>query len=315
MSTRSSASTRSLLAGVVLGSAVLLSGCSALGTYNYFQSGSVEPAVENLAYGPHQRQTIDIYLPRGSAQPAPLLVWFYGGGWDSGNKGHYSFVARRFTEMGYAVAIPDYRLVPEIQFPAFLDDGATAVHRLIEYAEVNPLKISPGPVILAGHSAGAYIAVQLGADPDYLNAVGLSRQAIAGIIGLSGPYDFYPYVVGPAQAAFGDAPRAVTQPVAQNLDGMPRLLLITGDRDRTVKPLNSVRLAEAAPDAQLETVPGMAHAGTLLALGAHVTTNEQVLEPIRQFFAALKHRDEPAAEQQSARAGDWGAGAKQKIDL
>jgi acetyl esterase/lipase len=277
---------------------LMLSGCSALGTYNYLQVGSVEPAESNLAYGTHPRQTIDIYLPASSAQPAPLLVWFYGGGWDSGNKSHYAFVASRFTELGYAVAIPDYRLVPEVQFPAFLNDGAVALKRLFVYAELNPEKISAQPVILAGHSAGAYIAVQMVADPRYLASVDLTRQDIAGIIGLSGPYDFYPYVVGPARAAFGEATRAETQPVVQNLDAMPPLLLITGDRDKTVKPLNSVRLAEAAPDVRLESVPGMAHAGTLLALGKHVTTNERVLGPIREFLTTINGDDKLAASEQ-----------------
>jgi acetyl esterase/lipase len=276
-----------LLALQVLLAVLMLSGCSALGAYNYLQVGSVEPAESDLVYGTHPRQTIDIYLPPPAAQPAPLLVWFYGGGWDSGSKSHYAFVASRFTELGYAVAIPDYRLVPEVQFPAFLNDGAAALKRLLAYAELNPGVISAQPVILAGHSAGAYIAVQMVADPGYLASVGLSRGDVAGIVGLSGPYDFYPYVVGPARAAFGEAPRAATQPVVQNLEDMPPLLLITGDSDKTVKPLNSVRLAEAAPDVRLEKVPGLAHVGTLLALGKHVTTNEEVLQPIREFLDTI----------------------------
>ncbi len=278
----------------------MLTGCSALGAYNFLQAGSVKPAESNLAYGSHPRQIIDIYLPSPTAQPAPLMVWFYGGGWDSGNKDHYAFVARRFTELGYAVAIPDYRLVPEVRFPAFLKDGAAALKRVMDYAGLNPGVLSPQPVILAGHSAGAYIAVQMVADPAYLADVGLSRQDIGGIIGLSGPYDFYPYVVGPARAAFGQAPRAATQPVAQNLDHMPPLLLITGDRDKTVKPLNSMRLAAAAPDARLQSVAGMAHAGTLLALGKHVTTNEQVVAPIREFIDTIRADDKLVATQKDA---------------
>jgi acetyl esterase/lipase len=272
----------------VMLSALLLAGCSALGLYNHLQVGGLQPSVANLAYGDHPRQTLDLYLPDKTASPAPLLVWFYGGGWDSGDKAHYAFVASRFNELGYAVAIPDYRLVPEVQFPAFVSDGAEALRRLVEYADQHPDTLAPQPLVLAGHSAGAYIAVQLVADPTYLARVGLARQDIAGIIGLSGPYDFYPYVAGPARAAFGDAPARESQPVLQDLSQMPPLLLITGDRDTTVLPLNSVHLAEAAPAARLERVAGMAHTGTLLALGSFATSNEQVLRPITEFLNAIR---------------------------
>ena len=274
----------------ILLSLLVLSGCSAIGIYNHLQVGGLQPNVANLAYGDHPRQTLDLYLPEKSTSPAPLLLWFYGGGWDSGDKAHYAFVASRFTELGYAVAIPDYRLVPEVQFPAFVSDGAQALRRLLDYADQHPATLAPQPLVLAGHSAGAYIAVQLVADPAYLARVGLTRQDIAGIIGLSGPYDFYPYVVGPARAAFGGAPASESQPVMQDLSQMPPLLLITGDRDTTVLPLNSVHLAEAAPAARLERIAGMSHAGTLLALGSFATSNEQVLWPITEFPGCYPQR-------------------------
>ncbi len=273
---------------------LLLTGCSALGMYNHLQVGGLQPSVANLAYGDHPRQALDLYLPDNSARPAPLLVWFYGGGWDSGDKAHYAFVASRFNALGYAVAIPDYRLVPEVRFPAFVSDGAEALRRLMDYAEQHPATLAPAPLVLAGHSAGAYIAVQLVADPRYLARVGLARQDIAGIIGLSGPYDFYPYVPGPAQAAFGGAPPRESQPVLQDLSQMPPLLLITGDSDTTVLPLNSVHLAEAAPAARLERVAGMSHAGTLLALGSFATSNDQVLWPITDFLDAIRNADSVA---------------------
>lgn len=275
---------------VTMTAVTLLSGCSALGMFNSLQSRGLEPSIANLPYGNHPRQTLDLYLPPPGASPAPLLVWFYGGGWDSGNKDHYTFVASRFTELGYAVAIPDYRLVPEVRFPAFVNDGADALQRLVDYAEQHPAIIETQSLVLAGHSAGAYIAVQLVADPAYLARVGIARQDIAGIIGLSGPYDFYPYVVGPAQAAFGETPASESQPVAQDLSQMPPLLLISGDRDNTVKPANSANLARAAPTAQLELVNGMSHAGTLLALGDFGTTNVQVVKPVAEFLETIRDR-------------------------
>ena len=54
-------------------------------------------------------------------------MFFYGGGWTSGERGDYGFVGRAFAARGFVTVIPDYRLVPEVRFPAFIEDGAQAV--------------------------------------------------------------------------------------------------------------------------------------------------------------------------------------------
>lgn len=263
---------------------IMLAGCDKLGAYNHWQAGDTKPDVIDLSYGPEDRQVLDLYLPDTSTHPAPLLIWIYGGSWDSGDKAKYAFVAKRFTELGYAVAIPDYRLVPDIHFPAFIKDTASAIARMKDYADANPGHIKTGPVMLAGHSAGAYNAVQVVADQHYLRDVGLDAAHISGIIGLSGPYDFHPYDVSATQNAFGDTPASESQPVEMDLAHMPPLLLVTGTRDHTVFPRNSRRLAELAPDAQLVEIDETGHAGTLIALGFYLTTDKAVLEPVKQFL-------------------------------
>lgn len=263
---------------------VLLAGCDKLGAYNHWQAGDMVADVAALSYGPDGRQVLDLYLPEESMQPAPLLVWFYGGSWNSGDRSKYAFVAKRFNELGYAVAIPDYRLVPDVHFPAFIEDGASAVAYVKQYAAQHPDQIKHGPIMLAGHSAGAYNAVQMVSDPVYLKAVDLDASDIAGIIGLSGPYDFYPYDVSATQNAFGETPAGESQPVEMDLAHMPPLLLVTGTQDHTVYPRNSRQLAELAPKAELVEVPDTGHAGTLIALGFYLTTDEQVLAPVKQFL-------------------------------
>lgn len=266
-------------------SVVMLAGCDKLGAFNQWQAGGYQPSLANLPYGPDQRQVLDLYLPADVGEPAPLIIWFYGGSWDSGDKAKYAFVAKRFTELGYAVAIPDYRLVPDVLFPAFIEDTASAIAFMKSYGDTHPDQLQDRPIILAGHSAGAYNAVQVVADPTYLKACGLSRQHIAGIIGLSGPYDFHPYDVSATQIAFGNTPASQSQPVEMDLSGMPPLLLITGNRDRTVLPRNSQRLAALAPKTDLIEINDTGHAGTLTALGFHLTTNHTVLDPITTFLS------------------------------
>lgn len=113
---------------------VLLAGCDKLGAYNHWQAGDLEPDIAALSYGPDERQVMDLYLPDPSLLPAPLVIWFYGGSWDSGDRGKYAFIAKRFTEFGYAVAIHDYRLVPDVRFPDFIEDGASAIAFMKSYA-------------------------------------------------------------------------------------------------------------------------------------------------------------------------------------
>ena len=273
--------------------ALFLAACDKLAAFKHLQVGDYHPTMTALSYGDADRQKLDLYLPPDRSKPAPLIVWFYGGSWDSGDKAKYAFVAKRFTEMGYAVAIPDYRLVPEIRFPEFIEDGAKALAFMKQYGNQHPDRITAIPMILAGHSAGAYNAVQLVADQTYLASEGMSANDIAGIIGLSGPYDFYPYDVKATQIAFGETLAAQSQPVEQDLSHMPPMLLITGTRDHTVYPRNSRRLAELAPDAKLIEIADTGHAGTLIALGSILTENRAVLDPIREFLAARKMQTTP----------------------
>jgi len=273
--------------------ALFLAACDKLAAFNHLQAGDYHPTVADLRYGDDDRQKLDLYLPPDRSKPAPLIVWFYGGSWNSGDKAKYAFVAKRFTDMGYAVAIPDYRLVPQIRFPEFIEDGAKALAFMKHYGNQHPDRITASPMILAGHSAGAYNAVQLVADQSYLSSVDMSSNDISGIIGLSGPYDFYPYDVKATRIAFGETPAAQSQPVEQDLSHMPPMLLITGTRDHTVYPRNSRRLAELAPDAKLIEIDDTGHAGTLIALGSILTENRAVLDPILEFLAARKMQTAP----------------------
>ena len=65
-------------------------------------------------------------LPVGELSNLPVVVFFYGGSWQSGRRQDYSFVAQALTSRGCVVVIPDYRLYPEANFPAFVEDGAAA---------------------------------------------------------------------------------------------------------------------------------------------------------------------------------------------
>ena len=102
----------------------------------------------DVAYGIHRRQKLDIYEPLIEESKEIIIMFIYGGSWRSGERSNYRFIAQRFVSQGYTTIVPDYRLYPEIQFPAFVDDIAKAIvwtHRRYEQ------KNNPPKIILVGH--------------------------------------------------------------------------------------------------------------------------------------------------------------------
>ncbi len=193
--------------------------------------------LRDIAYGAHRRQAMDVYRP-AAGERLPVLVWFYGGAWQNGRRQDYRFVAAPLARRGMVVVVPDYRLNPEVQYPAFLRDAADAVavarDRAAEWGG------DPSRVVLAGHSAGAYIAMMLALDRRWLGA----GAGISGAVGLAGPYDFMPILGPDVRAVFGAAAeRADAQPITHAHRGAPPLLLLHGTRDRVCYPRNSLALA------------------------------------------------------------------------
>lgn len=138
----------------------------------------------DIAYGSLDRQKYDLYLPPKVDNDTPVLFFIYGGSWESGRKSSYSFVGKTFSKEGFITVVPDYRLFPQVSFPAFVNDAALA------FAKVRQ-KYPNRKIFVSGHSAGAQIGALLTLDGKYLARQNLlACRDIAGFIGLAGPYDF-----------------------------------------------------------------------------------------------------------------------------
>src|SRR5262245_44929250 len=87
-----------------------------------------------LSFGPHPLHRLDLFAPRRSDGPLPLLIFVHGGGWEDGDRRDYDFAGRALAALGYLVALPGYRLVPEVHFPAFVDDVGLAASWLLAHA-------------------------------------------------------------------------------------------------------------------------------------------------------------------------------------
>ena len=78
--------------------------------------------IKDVRYAAHDRGTLDVYEPKHARPGAPVVVFVYGGSWDSGEKAMYRFVGKVLASRGFVTVIPDYRLYPAVKYPDFLRD-------------------------------------------------------------------------------------------------------------------------------------------------------------------------------------------------
>lgn len=241
-----------------------------------------------LAYGDHPRHKLDVYGPVG-AKAAPVVVFFYGGRWESGERGDYVFAGEALASEGFLAVVPDYRLYPEVTFPAFIEDGAAAVRWVAD--NIARFGGDPDTLFLMGHSAGAYIATMLALDGRYLAAQDLEPRRLTGVIGLAGPYDFRPLESRLLRPIFesADDPR-LTQPLHVAHGSAPPMLLMHGTFDGTVPLGNSLRLAERIKDAggqaDVRLYPQTGHDDLLTALSPASPPHLPVLADAAAFIRA-----------------------------
>ena len=238
-------------------------------------------AETDLAYGDGPRRRLDVYRPIDAGASSPVIVFFYGGNWEAGARAHYRFVGQSFARQGFVTVVPDYRLYPEVRYPAFVEDAAAAVVWTVN--RITRLGGDPTRIVLAGHSAGAHSALMLALNPGFLGA---TRMALAGAAGLAGPYDFVPEGRNRDILAV-DAGGPSAMPI-DYVDGVaPPVLLLTGDADTVVKPANSARLAARirarGGTVRLVEYRGVGHAKIIAALASPLSW----LLPVRRDVAAF----------------------------
>ena len=271
------------------GAAFWLTGCTRLQLLNATVSHRGYDRTTNLAFGPDPRQKLDVYLPKKIGPDARVVVFFYGGSWRGGSKTDYRFVAQALTSRGFIVVLPDYRVYPQVIFPAFVEDGALAVRWVRD--NIATYGGSTNHIYLMGHSAGSHIAALLTLDAYYLKAVGLDRNVIRATATLSGPYDFTPNpwdrpVFGMATNQTAIDPQI--EPITF-VDGQePPMLLVQGLRDNIVAPSNAVNLAarirERGGEVEYITYPKRGHAAVVVALVKPYQWLAPVLKDVTDYF-------------------------------
>ena len=249
-----------------------------------------------IAYGEHPRQAMDIYSPIGQSS-APVIVFSYGGSWQTGARADYRFIATLLAAHGYVVAVPDYRIYPPTCFPGFVEDTTRAICFVRE--QIEHYGGSGEALFAMGHSAGAYNAVMAALAPD--------APALCGVIGLAGPYDFLPLKDPVIKTIFsGPEDLRSTQPITHAHPAAAPMFLATGAADRTVLPRNTTamaaRLRHLGAVVETKIYPSLGHTGILLAMLPYLTWRAPVLRDVLGFCAAC-------------RAGDYATGSETAKDM
>ena len=273
---------RSFLQITGAGGASLLQACSPLAMLNGAASADSFVAHTGQRYGAHARHLLDVYQPSPTLSNAPVVIFFYGGNWASGERADYRFVGAALASRGFVAVLPDYRLYPEVRYPNFLDDCASAARWVSTH--IAQWGGNRERIFLSGHSAGAYNAAMLALNPAYT----LNKPPIKGLIGLAGPYDFLPLQADLTKAVFGFPNTPITtQPIHYASAVTPPTLLLTGGEDDVVSPGNSLRLtqrlSELGVPAQNKVYPKLGHRTLIGAMSKPLRHMAPVLDDFADF--------------------------------
>lgn len=115
--------------------------------------------LENLSYGSHERNVVDLYIPKDNDGEVGLILYIHGGAWIAGDKSSYTEAAKYTAEShGFAAATMNYRYLSEnVTMADILDDIENALKCIKEKAKENGVEINK--VLLTGHSAGGHLSM------------------------------------------------------------------------------------------------------------------------------------------------------------
>ena len=271
---------------------VSLVACSPLGTLNAVIPSGRYTISADVAYGALARQRLDIYRPSSTAPAAgwPVVVFLYGGSWNRGEKADYKFAGEALASRGVLTLVADYRLYPEVRYPDFLKDSASALgYGLKEAARLGG---DPKRVFVMGHSAGGYNAAMLALDARWLAEIGRKPSELAGFIGLAGAYEFLPMTNPDAQPVFfhpNYPPN--TQPIEFANKSAPRTFLGAALKDSLIDPQrNTVALAAklqaAGAHVTLKMYDGVSHITLVASLARPLRFLAPTLDDVVAFINA-----------------------------
>lgn len=275
---------------------VLTAALTACSTLSFFVANAPVPfgsfiRTTGLPYGKDARQRLDVYSPKTGQHP--VVIFFYGGSWSTGEKSNYAFVGAALAAHGYVAVIPDYRLYPQVRFPLFVVDAAQATAWVRRHAR--DFGGDPNRIVLMGHSAGAHIAALLALDDEYLVQANVPPSSIVGLIGLSGPYALVPDTDELHAIFTSPYTPADWQPVRFASPRAPPTLLLQGLSDTVVSAVQSQQLRDALQShgsaVESHFYPHRGHADTVASMSLAARFRTPALRQTLTFLARVTAQD------------------------
>ncbi len=220
---------------------------------------------------------LDLYLPRNTTKPNPTVIYIHGGGWVGGSKEAIALRLLPYLQLGMSVVNVEYRLARVSLAPAAVEDCRCALRWVIEHADEHGFDTSR--LVVTGGSAGGHLSLMTGMlDP----SAGLDNECpgekplnVAAIVNFYGITDVADLIEGPNEKSYAvrwlgslETRREVARrvsPLTYVRAGLPPILTIHGDADKTVPYDHALRLHKALEGQgianQLLTIPGGGHGG------------------------------------------------------
>lgn len=214
-----------------------------------FRDGLGARARTGLAYGAHSRERFDLFVPEGTARG--LVVFIHGGYWRAFGRSEWSHLAAGPLARGWAVAMPEYPLAPEVTIARIGASVARAVNAAAREVA--------GPVRLTGHSAGGHLAARLLAAGSGLDAGTASRVERA--VPISGLFDLRPLAMTAMNEDFRLTPRSAREQspaLLRKVIDVPVTAWVGGD-ERPAFIEQSAILGRAWPGVAVHVAPGRHH--------------------------------------------------------
>jgi acetyl esterase/lipase len=247
------------------------------------------PYVTGAQY-PDGLDKLDLYLPEGKTG-VPVIVWIHGGALTQDDKNLEGGTGQRFAAAGIATVTVNYRLSPGVSHPGHVQDAAASFawvkKHIAEYGG------DPATIVLAGHSAGAYLAQLLVADERYLKAHGLSARDVRAVVPISAFFWVERNGVAPDRPkhVWGTDPKVwVDASPAHHLHAkVPPTLIIYADGDEPWRRAQNVEMADAlkaagSPPVDVVQIAERTHMSIWRRMGnADDPTSERVIAFVRSL--------------------------------
>ena len=252
----------------------------------------------DIAYGQDPRQKLDVYMPLAQASSSlakPVILFVYGGAWTTGHKDDYLFVGESFSKAGYVTVVMNYRLAPQHQYPEYVQDTASALKWIND--NIQHYGGDPKQIVVMGHSAGAFNAVEAVDNRRWLDEVKLPISNIKAVVGIAGPYSYDFRTDGSVNAFPTDATPDQVMPDRHIRADAPPHLLLTASNDQRVKLSNTQKMAAALKQqhifVQHEVIDGASHASIMASVASRLSWYKPTREVILNFLDQTLKQQKP----------------------